>query len=164
MCILYGDWLSGFCNLVAYKCSSQLTDILSFWVVRYLHAHELTSWLQQAFCLFHVLHPFIWVWKYDIHSDQCCWMQQHIYYVPIVLSRFCLYKHKTSLIGSDLSSTGYAALSNVNKLHYVCQENALHDAKPRKMMSDLEDRICCICLKYKERWKRWILLVCFIKK
>jgi len=33
MCILYGDWLSGFCILVAYICCSQLADILSFWVV-----------------------------------------------------------------------------------------------------------------------------------
>lgn len=33
----------------------------------------------------------------------------------------------------------------MNKLHYVCQENVLHDAKPGKMMSDLEDRMCCIC-------------------
>jgi hypothetical protein len=36
-------------------------------------------------------------------------------------------------------------LSNVNKLHYVCQENVLHDVKPWKMMFDLEDRMCCIC-------------------
>ena len=45
MCILYGDWLSGFCNLVAYKCSSQLADILSFWVVIFAcsWAHKLTQ-------------------------------------------------------------------------------------------------------------------------
>ena len=89
MCILYGDWLSGFCILVAYICCSQLADILSFWVVIFAcsWAHKLTQfkfsrcriWAQP------VMQPCpMWISCIMCVKKMCCMMRSRGRWCPIL--------------------------------------------------------------------------------